>query len=419
MNLASKARHVIHNGWLISTRIAIEVAKRVLPDLVQKQLRALLKRRYQKYVIQARYQFDALLASLQKGRDYRTIIIFPPSLDWNVQLFQRPQQLARACARRGALVFYLQPQPNLRYPPFELLNERLYLCNVLVDTFHGFPHPIIYLLTWNSDYADLFNDPYIIYDYVDNVDVFYGDRGKIVQGHRNLLRSAEIVLATARKLVEETQNYRADVLYIPNGVEYEHFARFDQGEEPVLPTDLEPLLALEQPIIGYYGALARWFDYDLLKEVALLRPNYTFLLIGPDYDGTLTHAGLSAFSNIHWLGVKPYQDLPYYLHYFDVATIPFVVNEVTHAVSPLKLFEYMAGGKPIVITPMQESMHYPGVLVGDTPQAFAGQLDIALNLRNDQAYLKQLRKTALKNTWDSRAEVILQAIEARSKPPVI
>lgn len=413
MNLALKAHHAIKHGWVVSTRIAVEVAKRVLPAPVQEKLRALLRRRYQKYVIQARGQFEALLASLQRGKDYRVIIIFPPSLDWNVQLFQRPQQLARALARRGALVFYLQPQPNLRRPPFELLDERLYLCNVLIETFQGFSRPVIYLLTWNSDYAACFREPRIIYDFVDDVDVFYGEREKIVQGHRNLLQKADIVIATARKLVEEAQAYRPDALYLPNGVEYEHFACFAPDEEPVLPTDLQPLLALKQPIIGYYGALARWFDYDLLREVARLRPNYTFVLIGPDYDGTLEAARLSEIPNIHWLGVKPYSELPRYLHFFDVATIPFIVNEVTHAVSPLKLFEYMAGGKPIVVTPMQESMHYPGVLVGDTPQAFAGQLDVALNLRNDLIYLEQLRKTAQRNTWEARAEEILRAIEMR------
>jgi len=414
MNLASKARHAFNRGRVILTRTAIGVAKRVLPAPVETRLRRFLKQRYQKHVIQARQYLERLLASLQGGIDYRVIIVFPPSLDWNVQLFQRPQQLARALARRGALVFYLQPQPNLHHPPFELLDERLYLCNVLVETFQGFDRPLIYLLTWNSDYASCFQNPRVIYDFVDDIIVFYGDREKILQGHRYLLRNAEVVLATAKRLVEEARIIRPDVIYSPNGVEYEHFASFAHEQGLMPPADLQPLLALKQPIIGYYGALARWFDYDLLKKIALLRPYYTFVLIGPDYDGTLRPAGLSDFPNIHWLGVKPYSELPRYLYYFDVAIIPFVVNEVTHAVSPLKLFEYMAGGKPIVITPMQESMHYPGVLVGDSPKSFVEQLDKALELRDDPMYLEQLRKTARENTWEARAEEILQTIEAHS-----
>jgi glycosyltransferase involved in cell wall biosynthesis len=174
-----------------------------------------------------------------------------------------------------------------------------------------------------------------------------------------------------------------------------------------------PSLTPGNPIIGYYGALARWFDYGLLKELARLRPNYQFVLIGPDYDGTLELAGVPLEANIHWLGVKPYADLPHYLQYFDVAIIPFVVNDITNATSPLKLFEYMAGEKPIVITPMQESMRYPGVAVGADALQFAQQLDVALSRRDDQAYLSLLRQTAQENTWEHRADEILHLVEKK------
>ena len=91
--------------------------------------------------------------------------------------------------------------------------------------------------------------------------------------------------------------------------------------------------------------------------------------------------------------------------------IPFMVNEITHATSPIKLFEYMAAEKPVVITPMQESMHYPGVLVGGSALQFAQQLDCALQKCTDRDYLDLLRKTALENTWERRAEEILSVIE--------
>jgi glycosyltransferase involved in cell wall biosynthesis len=218
------------------------------------------------------------------------------------------------------------------------------------------------------------------------------------------------VLATARKLVAEAKDLRQDVLYSPNGVDYNHFVNQGSGSAGSVPEDLKPILALNQPIIGYYGALARWFDYNLLKSIAAFRPNYSFVIIGPDYDGTLEPERLSDYDNIHWLGVKPYNDLPNYLHYFDVATIPFIVNEITHATSPLKLFEYMAGGKPVVITPMQESMGYPGVLVGENAEKFVEQLDRALELSTDSEYIESLKLIARKNTWDSRAKEIIQKI---------
>ena len=352
---------------------------------------------------------------LKKEKDnQREIIIFPPSLDWNVQLFQRPQQLALALGRQGALVFYLQPKPNRKQPPFHLIEENIYLCNVHVDVFHALPNPFIYLLTWNSDYARCFNHPRILYDFVDDIDVFYGERDQIIRGHEFLLRNAHIVLATANKLIEEVKIYRPDVIYSPNGVVYEHFARAARNEYSVPPQDLADRVASQQPIIGYYGALARWFDYDLFKKVAFLRPNYQFVVIGPNYDGTLEHTDLLKIPNIHWLGVKPYKELPHYLQYFDVATIPFIVNDITHATSPLKLFEYMAGEKPVVITPMRESMNYAGVLIAQDAEEFATQLDNALLKKDDPEYRTLLRKTALENTWDERAKVLLDALLEKS-----
>ena len=123
------------------------------------------------------------------------------------------------------------------------------------------------------------------------------------------------VLATARKLVEEAIIFRSDVIYSPNGVVYDHFSGDGEQAQITPPEDLIPMLDSQKPIIGYYGALARWFDYDLLKAVAILRPDYQFVLIGPDYDGTLEPANISHFDNIHHLGVKPYADLPDYLHF--------------------------------------------------------------------------------------------------------
>jgi len=387
----------------------IRIAKKITPSPLKKAARKILRIK-DNGTIKHHQKLLSELLSKESGT-YKQLIIFPPSLDWDVQLFQRPQQLALALGRQGALVFYLQPKPDRKQPPFQLIEKGVYLCNVHVDTFRALANPYIYLLTWNSDYANCFDNPRVIYDFVDDIDVFYGDRDQIVRGHDYLLKNAYIVLATANKLVEEAKHYRPDVIYCPNGVVYDHFARAARNEFSTPPDDIAPIVDLNQPIIGYYGALARWFDYDLLKQVALSRPHYRFVLIGPDYDGTLQKTDLLHIPNILWLGVKPYKELPHYLQYFDVATIPFVVNEITHATSPLKLFEYMAGEKPIVITPMRESMSYAGVLIAENAEEFALQLDNALVKKNNAEYRLLLRKVALENTWDERARILLEALE--------
>lgn len=348
-----------------------------------------------------------------ENADYKRLVIFPNCLDWNVPLYQRPQQLAVALGRQGALVFYSQPTIDHTKPPFQLIEKGVYLCNVHLETFKIIPNPNIYLLVWNRDYAHYFDNPRIIYDFVDVVDenVFHLGRNQLYKNHEYLLRNAQIVLATAKNLVEEAKLYRSDVIYSPNGVVYEHFARAARNEYMFPPKDMAHIVALQQPIIGYYGAIARWFDYDLLKKVALLKPNYQFVLIGPDYDGTIQKTNLLAFPNVHWLGSKSYKDLPHYLQYFDVATIPFVVNEITNATSPLKLFEYMAGEKPIVITPMRESLNYPGIFIAQEAEEFSKQLDNALLKKNDSEHRSLLRKLALENTWDERAKRLLEILE--------
>jgi glycosyltransferase involved in cell wall biosynthesis len=285
-----------------------------------------------------------------------------------------------------------------------------------VEAFIVLERPLVYVLTWNGDYVTAFKDPRVIYDYVDDINVFYGNREEIAGYHKKLIQNAGLVLVTAQTLYNGIAPNRPDAVYCPNGVEYEHFAVSRGDLHPSPPPDLAPIVASGKPIIGYYGALARWFDYDLLKQVAGLKEACSFVLIGPDYDGTVRSSGIEACGNIHWLGVKTYQDLPLYLHYFDVAIIPFILSDITHAVSPLKLFEYMAGGKPIVATPMYECIQYTGVLFATGPAEFAQQIDTALSLGRDRDYRTCIDQLAQENTWDARALTILNKINSHPTP---
>jgi glycosyltransferase involved in cell wall biosynthesis len=336
------------------------------------------------------------------------VIIFPPSLDWRSQLFQRPQQLAQAFASQGALVFYLQPIKSYQAAGIETIQDNLHLCNLSAGAFYFLDRPLIYLLTWNSKYRSAFNHPRIIYDYVDELEAFEGSQAQIARQHQRLLRQADWVVATAIRLYQQVLPIRSDVLLCPNGVDYEYLVQARQ-RQPV-PPDLAPILAAGRPIIGYYGALAHWFDFELLIQLARSRGDLSFVLVGPQTDDSLQKSGVLQQGNIYWLGTKLYEEIPQYLHYFDVAMIPFCLNEVTHATSPLKLFEYMAGGKPAVITAMEESARYPGVLIGLDAVDFSNKLDQAFQLREDPGYLNQIDQVARQHTWDKHARQILNAL---------
>jgi glycosyltransferase involved in cell wall biosynthesis len=397
----------IMRSWSRARRSSpVSLLSRLLPSFLARPLKEYSRRR--KAAAAAPFR-DEIRKIAQAHPQVEHTLIFPPSLDWQIQLFQRPQQLALALARRGALVFYLQNPKHDGAEAIERIQERMYLCRLPVEAFADFQKPFIYILTWNRGYTAAFQDPRIIYDYVDELEVFEGYTTQMIQDHRKLVQEAELVLTTAERLHRQVAPLRPDALLCPNGVEYERFSPAKQFTEGRTPADMAPILDAGRPVIGYYGALALWFDYDLMSALAARRADLSFVLIGPDYDSTLPPRFLD-LPNVYWLGVKPYSELPSYLSCFDAATIPFKLSGITHSTSPLKLFEYMAGGKPVVITPMRESMRYPGVLVAEGIDEFSARLDQALELKNDPAYLAAIDAVARENTWEARARQILEAL---------
>lgn len=350
---------------------------------------------------------DSLLE--QYTKTVEEIIVFLPGVEWDLPLFQRPQQMASAFARLGCLVLYCEPNYSKSAAGIHQVEERLYRCQVPLGILDRVENPVAIVFTYNRSFISYLRQPRVVYEYIDDLEVFPYDQQELKRNHADLCRSATVVAATAERLLEEVQQVRPDAILCPNGVDYHHFepAR-DPDSSP--PSDLVSILAHGKPVIGYYGALARWFDYELMVQVASQRPDLSFLLIGPDYDGTLPNSGLLDHPNVTWLGVRPYTDLPNYLACFDVATIPFKMNDITHATSPLKLFEYMAGRKPVVVTAMHESGRLEGVLTASTADEFSAQIDRALELQNNPDYIAMVDEVARENTWDVRAEQILQAL---------
>jgi glycosyltransferase involved in cell wall biosynthesis/SAM-dependent methyltransferase len=348
---------------------------------------------------------------LREHADPREVVVFAPSVEWDLPLFQRPQQMAKAFARDGALVFYCEPEHSGAQAGCVEILPNLYRCNFPVEELRVIPSPAVVVFAYNERWLKAFDRPRVIYEYIDDLSVFPYDQSQLQESHNRLLQTADVVVATAKRLHDEVLPSRADALLNPNGVDYLHFARVREKGAKV-PEDLQPILKRQQPVIGYYGALAKWFDYGLLQQAAAARPNYQFVLIGPDYDGSLPQSGVLNAPNVYWLGLRKYNDLPDYLACFDTAMIPFCLNDITHSTSPLKLFEFMSAHKPVVITAMHESMRAEGVLVADNPDEFCDRLDEALTLKADPHFLAKIDREALKNTWDERAEEILSALKS-------
>jgi glycosyltransferase involved in cell wall biosynthesis len=349
---------------------------------------------------------------LRENRNRKGIVIYPPLMDWT-WMRQRPHQLMAQFARAGYLAIFCSPKKgNDRFDGFARVEHGLYLCDNL-DSLRDLCDPIL-LVSWapHWDLIPRFRSPVVIYDYLDDLRVGTGgdepDPAR-VELHRKLLARSEIVLATARRLHDEVRRVRPDAIFCPNGVDYHHFHLTAPAQ---VPADIADMVRSGKPIIGYYGALAEWFDYDLVEHVASARKDWHFVLIGIDFDGTLhRHGRLLKMPNVRWLGEKTYEELPAYLQQFTVATIPFVINEVTKSTSPVKLFEYMAGGKPIVTTDMPECRDCPGVAVARNSAEYLAMLDRAIDDGQRESHRRLLDQQARANTWESRMGELVARIE--------
>ena len=211
----------------------------------------------------------------------------------------------------------------------------------------------------------------IIYDYLDAFDdkvsnaTLTVDRFRL---HENLLADEDsvFVIATASEILNDVKTKRSkNYALVTNGVDTAHF----QVERSLnrLRADFAAIVERGSPIVGYYGALASWLDYDLLNKLAIENAEIELVLIGPNFDRSITKINHS-LPNIHVLDPIPYNELPRHAVWFDVALIPFVNNYITNATSPLKLYEYMALRRPIVSTNIPEVCTQELVNVGKLSQ---------------------------------------------------
>lgn len=160
-------------------------------------------------------------------------------------------------------------------------------------------------------------------------------------------------------------------------------------------------------IVGYHGALASWVDFKLLKNIAA-DGRYQLLLIGHEHDQNMRESGILDMENVLFLGAKPYRELNRYAAFYDIAILPFQINNLTLSVSPVKIFEYMALEKPVVTYALPECRKYKSCLCARTSEEFMEKLEQAVQLKDDAAYKTQLRTDAQNNTWD---EVTRKTVE--------
>ncbi|MFA5904041.1 MAG: glycosyltransferase [Desulfobacula sp.] len=248
-----------------------------------------------------------------------------------------------------------------------------------------------------------FNEEKIVYYCVDDHASFSGyDKDQVLRDEKELCRKSDLVITTSMALQEAKKAWNPNTLLVPHGVDFEHFNRAVTEDLPC-PKELE---SIPRPRLGFFGLIRDWVDVDLLWQVAQKRPDWHFVLIG-DADSSIDLGKYRASSNMHFLGRKPYKDLPAFCRHFDVGLIPFKVNELTHAVNPIKLREYLSAGLPVISTPMPEVRLYDRLVrIIDGPKEFENAAEICLRgMDSKEEKLLRIKQMA-KETWPQKIELI-------------
>lgn len=346
---------------------------------------------------------------------FKRIIVFENQFGWEKIMKQRPQQIANATNEETLFIYGTTHMEIGKIEGIKQIKDNLFLMDLvihkeeLIETLKEVKNK--YLMIYSTDYIPMeVLQPYIdadfklIYEYVDGIDEKLCGKETaelLTNRHKNIINNCNpYIVTTATKLYNNIIDEKKDanVKLITNGVDYEHFA---EGNSEI-PEEIKKIKKDGNIIIGYYGALASWFNYDLIREVAEKNDKYQIVLIGLDYDKTLNKSGVLSLKNVHYLGKKGYKDLPKYLHGFDICIIPFVINEITLSTSPVKVFEYMAARKPIVTTDLPECRKYKSILIGKNNKDFIKKIELAESKINDLKYLDLLTKEAKQNDWKNK-----------------
>lgn len=375
---------------------------------------------------------------LQAARTAQTVrgdrfdVVVFPIIDWHFRT-QRPQHLAMQLGRRGHRVFYLSTSFATagREPGFTLHDmpaENVFLCRLSCPE----PRPAISHLRLRGEQrvwlaaavgalrrtldlgpmvslvqfpfwrpvVEAIPDNLVVYDRIDHYAGFSQVADTVVEEEKRLIARADLVVATATWLAD---GIGADkpVALIRNAAEVDFFAA---------PPEAPPRAAAVRPVVGYYGAIAEWFDLTLVTAAARAFPDWDFVLIGAVTNLDTTAA--EALPNIRFLGELPYARLPEHLHGFDVCVIPFVLSELTLSTNPVKIYEYLSAGKPVVATPLPELLPLAALIhIAGSEPAFLDKLRLAMAERFDGALAESRARWARRHDWSERAARLKRAIE--------
>ncbi|MBU3612847.1 hypothetical protein, partial [Polynucleobacter sp. MG-27-Goln-C1] len=339
------------------------------------------------------------------------VVVFPATVDYSYMM-QRPQGMAEAFANAGFMVIYgtLNRQTD-NVKILKEVSENFYLLNENYFCYLGEIYKaeeIIYFCMWpnNIKHVDILPHSFLIYDVMDELELLELDPESRQEEHEKLLTAADLVTVSSDNLLKIIPNeFRQKVILVGNGVSSEFISLVQKGSD--IPHELQNLEG--STIVGYYGAIAEWMDFELIEFLLQNSPDICFVFIGPISHDVSSKVNflVNKYKNIVLLPKKNRNELIPYLNRFNVCIIPFVKNKITDSVSPVKLFEYFSAQKPVVSTAINEVYKYKEIFIAQDYNQFLDGVYIAANSKEKN---KNLLNEALENTWESKVRQIIKFI---------
>ena len=353
---------------------------------------------------------------------YYDMIVFC-HLRWEF-VYQRPQHIISRLSSNIKVLFIEEPLPSQSGNSGNLImvSDTLHVLQPNVINIEAIANIIPeYVKNKNIPYGWFYSASFsplleqldfetVIYDCMDELSLFKGAPEHLINQEKYLMAHADIIFTGGKSLYESKKQWHENVHCFPSSVDESHFAKALNGI--TVPDDIANL---QSPVVGYYGVIDERIDLVLLHETALKLPNVSFVMIGPL--AKIGEADLPREANIHYLGMKSYDVLPHYLKAFDIAMMPFALNDATKYISPTKTLEYMAARKPIISTKIVDVLRDYSRCVSliETADEFAEAITFLVDktdrLSMELEYYKILKKTS----WDATADKMTSIIKTFAK----
>lgn len=368
--------------------------------------------------------------------DLSNLICFS-HLRWNF-VYQRPQHLLSRAARRWRVWYIEEPVwsdtpglsvrsvnqqlsvvvPQLPYGtgPDEAVDRQRAMLDQLLAEQHIQNYALWYYTPMALPFSDHLHSRLTIFDCMDELSAFLGAPPLLLAQEQRLMSRADVVFTGGYSLYEAKQKRHPEVYAFPSCIDYDHFAQARPGlarfgETPLLLPDPADQCAVARPRIGYSGVIDERMDLSLIAELARRQPDWQFVFLGPVVK--INPQNVPQGLNLHYLGMKTYDELPAYLGNWQAAILPFALNEATQYISPTKTPEYLAAGLPVVSTPIRDVLRTYGgweqVVIADSVAAFETGLSLVLGkppVRCQPELDQFLREQSWENTWEQMQRII-------------